>query len=691
MVAEIGRKPHRAPQRTPAGATRARGALETPAPAPAELHDAERYPRARSPEAVALETPAARHVPIAAQAALFGAPPSQVEAVLEQADALAAKLAGTPDFLSPPAWRAQGAKFGLPGLDLPEEVGGLGLGASQSAKVFEHLGKRSLDLRDVVGGAHGRALLASDSPAVRAIARDVAAGKAYVAIAITEKAHGSDVRAMQSRSEKVPGGYVLTGEKSFQARLTTATHVVLFTRSADDEPSGHLNAFVLPSDYPGLSFSTHDAHGLKGNSFGGVSFEHLFVPDEFRLGGEGEGGTLFGRHFLYWRLMQSAAAIGTGKGALEQAVTRMREREAFGGPIGRFTHLQQPLAEHTAKLHMASLLVEEAAQKLDEGKYDEAAELVPMAKAEGVEWALAAADFAMKVHGAEGYAADLTDLGQRVRDLQGLRIADGTTDIMREEVVRQVYGRDLWDLAIGTHRPPVPEDRRPEDTPSGAIEALQRASAHFPEVLAREGDFTRLVARTGGGACPTVCAANFIQALGLMRGGSQLVDLDRAIRDAYRVDSTLEAGRLTNAQVAGLLDFFARKVNPPLKLEVAFDYQSALETREQPPGAEGWTDLDSGLFEVKKGELKMVSYTVENANGTVLGRHFVVLNDKTDSVVTVNDPNYPQRAHTYRLERVKLPEGGSSFRLVRPGAANGMKYTVNTVVTASLSRSEPKN
>ncbi|MGZ5280592.1 MAG: acyl-CoA dehydrogenase family protein, partial [Pseudobdellovibrionaceae bacterium] len=171
-----------------------------------------------------------------------------------------------------------------------------------------------------------------------------------------------------------------------------------------------------------------------------------------RIGGHGEGGKVFREHFLYWRLMMAAAAVGTGKGAIEQAVERMRTRDAFGGPIGRFTHLQQELAEHTAKLHMLSLLIHQAAGLLDKQKYSEAASLVAMAKAEGVEWALKASDFAMQLFGAEGYT-DLTDLGTRVADLQGLRIADGTTHVMRQEVVRQVYGQDFWNLAIGINEP----------------------------------------------------------------------------------------------------------------------------------------------------------------------------------------------------------------------------------------------
>ena len=151
-----------------------------------------------------------------------------------------------------------------------------------------------------------------------------------------------------------------------------------------------------------------------------------------RCAEDGDGGEIFNEHFTYWRLMQSASAIGCGEDSLEQMAKRIQQRHANGGPIGRFTHLQQPLGEYTTKLQMAMALARKAAELIDQGNYDAASPLVNGIKAEGVEIALAASDAAMRAHGALGYSRQV-DLGDRVRDLMGLRIADGTTDVMRFE------------------------------------------------------------------------------------------------------------------------------------------------------------------------------------------------------------------------------------------------------------------
>jgi alkylation response protein AidB-like acyl-CoA dehydrogenase len=371
---------------------------------------------------------------------------ASVNEIKEKIDRLATLLREQGDLTNPIAWRQHSAAFGLPGLDLPTELGGSGWSTVDMLEIFRHAGKHNLNLRDVVGAAHGRPLAKVNSDYAKKVVQGIIEGNTYVAVAITEPDVGTEMKAMTSTATKFGDGFKLTGSKLWNARLRQATHVVLYTQSATNE-SRKLTAFLLPIDHPGLHLVDQYAHGLTGNSFGGLNFKDMYVGSEHLLGSDGEGGKIFDDHFLYWRLMQAAAAIGCGEGALVQMAQRIRTRQVFGAPIGRFTHLQQPIGECATKLAMAAVYAAKAAELIDQGDYKTASTLVNGVKAEGVEIALAAADAAMRAHGALGYSREV-DLGDRVRDLMGLRIADGTTDVMRMTVVRDLYGYDLWQMAV---------------------------------------------------------------------------------------------------------------------------------------------------------------------------------------------------------------------------------------------------
>jgi alkylation response protein AidB-like acyl-CoA dehydrogenase len=372
--------------------------------------------------------------------------------IKSEIDALAKQLSEEGKLTDPREWRKRGAEFGLPGLDVPVVLGGGGFSVEQMVEVFRHAGRHNLNLRDVVGGAHGRPAVKMTSTIAQDAVRSLVAGDAYFAVAITEEDAGTHTKNMQSFATPDGDGFRLTGSKLWNARLQQATHVVLYTRAASGEGDKQ-SAFLLPINHPGLEIINRYAHGLTGNSFGGLKFENMYVGAEHLIGRDGDGGELFEEHFQYWRLMQAAAAIGCGERALEMMAARIRDRQVFGGPIARFTHLQQPLGEQCTKLQMSLALAREAAGHLDDGNHDTAKPLINGLKAEGVEIALDACDAAMRAHGALGYSRDV-DLGDRVRDLMGLRIADGTTDVMRMTVVRDVYGYDLWHTAVNVEMEP---------------------------------------------------------------------------------------------------------------------------------------------------------------------------------------------------------------------------------------------
>ncbi|WP_143169999.1 acyl-CoA dehydrogenase family protein [Pseudomonas fluorescens] len=352
-------------------------------------------------------------------------------------------LDGTPDFHSPIVWRSTIPE--LCRLDCARTRRGIDAhGAAQMVNLFRFFGGLSLDLRDVPGLGHGRLLSLAKGQAFEAFLRDVASGESFAAICITEASGGSDLHSLQTTAVRCEGGYTLTGCKHYVARLRQANLYVVFANVAGLDRS--LSVFLVPASADGIVVHDIPALGLQGRSWGALELNQVFVPKQHRVGGEGQGFSLFSTHFSYWRCAMAAAAIGAAQATLDRCKERLQHRQAFDGPIGRFTHLQQGYAQHAARLHMAWLLVQSTALRLDKQAYcyiDAA-----MAKAESVEIAIAAAQWAMLIHGAEGCCVS-TGLEKNLRDLLGLRIADGTPDVLRGQVARGLLGETLYSLSLG--------------------------------------------------------------------------------------------------------------------------------------------------------------------------------------------------------------------------------------------------
>jgi alkylation response protein AidB-like acyl-CoA dehydrogenase len=206
-----------------------------------------------------------------------------------------------------------------------------------------------------------------------------------------------------------------------------------------------ITVFLVPRATPGLRTTPMEPAGMASVTWGQVMLQDVRVPRANRIGGEGQGLSLFVRHFSYWRTLMAALAVGSAEAAVDQAAAWMKTRHAFGGPIGRFSHLQQALAHWVARLRMAWLLVDDVAQRIDSKRASVADGA--MVKAEALEAAIAAVEWSMTVLGGAGYVVD-TGLEKRYRDMRGLRIADGTTDVLRGQVARALLGERLYELSL---------------------------------------------------------------------------------------------------------------------------------------------------------------------------------------------------------------------------------------------------
>jgi alkylation response protein AidB-like acyl-CoA dehydrogenase len=346
---------------------------------------------------------------------------------------------------SPRIWRNFLVSSGMTRLDLPIRIGGLEWSNERVAKIFSMCGSLNLNLRDVPGGGHGKLLLHVKSRRFDDLLIRLANANEFIGIAITEESGGSDLHNLKTKATPANDGYVLNGEKMYVSRLKESTYFIVFAFVQRNLELQKLTVFLIPTNSPGIHFEFVDNMGCHGVSWGKLVLNNVYVQKHMRVGGEGEGFSLFAKHFSYWRTTMAATAIGCAKDALRQAITRLKERNAFGGPIGRFTHLQQELAYHYAQLEMAWLLVIRSMNRIDKKQIS----LIDasMAKAEALEIAISAVNWSMKVFAAKGYST-FVDIEQRLRDLMGLRVADGVTDVLRGQVARKLLGENIYEMSL---------------------------------------------------------------------------------------------------------------------------------------------------------------------------------------------------------------------------------------------------
>jgi len=350
----------------------------------------------------------------------------------------------------PVALRAHQELAGWAAFDLPSRHGGSEWCARDMALLFRLCGRRDAELRDLVGAGHARLLTLVPTRRFDPVLNAVARSAAYCAVAITEPDVGSDLRALATIARPVDGGYVLDGTKQHISRISECTHFIVFAAVKRATADPLITAFLVPRGSAGLETERMQPSGLGAITWGKVILRQVNVPLASRIGGEGQGLSLFRRHFCYWRTMTAALAIGSAEAAIDQTAVWMKDRHAFGGPIGRFTHLQQAMAHWIARLRMAWLLVESVAGQIDAHSWPVAD--AAMLKAEALEAAIGATEWATTVFGAAGYDV-ATGLEKRHRDLLGLRIADGTTDVLRSQVARAFLGERLYEMSL--NRSPI--------------------------------------------------------------------------------------------------------------------------------------------------------------------------------------------------------------------------------------------
>jgi alkylation response protein AidB-like acyl-CoA dehydrogenase len=332
------------------------------------------------------------------------------------------------------------AGLGFGGIYVREEHGGSGLSRLDAALIFEELSRGCIAtaaflsihnmcswMIDSFGSEEQRAAWLPKLVTMDKIA----------SYCLTEPGSGSDAGALRTTAK--PDGnsqYLINGSKAFISGAGFSDLYVLMCRTGEDGPKG-VSTVLVPDGTEGLSFGKNeDKMGWRAQPTAIVNFEDCRVPVENRIGPEGEGFKYAMKGLDGGRLNIAACALGGAQDALDRALGYVKERKQFGKRLADFQNTQFALADMETELAACRALLHTAARKLD-ARAPDATKYCAMAKRFVTDAAFKVADQALQLHGGYGYLADY-EVERIVRDLRVHRILEGTNEIMRVIVSREM-------------------------------------------------------------------------------------------------------------------------------------------------------------------------------------------------------------------------------------------------------------
>jgi butyryl-CoA dehydrogenase len=338
---------------------------------------------------------------------------------------------------------AQMAQLGLMGTPFPEQYGGAAQSYVLFALTVEEICRACAStglIMDVNISLCGEPILmfGTDEQKARFLT-PLATGEKLGALAMTEPEAGSDAASITTSAVCRDDHYVLNGRKIFITNGEVADTYVVTAKTDKSQGAAGITDFIVEKSMPGVSFTTHyEKMGIRGAPTTDVVLEDVEVPVENVLGGEGNGFKVTMDTLDAGRIGIAAQAVGIARAALEDAVAYARERRQFGKPIGQIGAVETLLADMATQIQAARVLMLRAAFLRDKGI--PCARESSMAKLFAGDTAMRVTTDAVQVYGGYGYMREYP-AERHMRDAKITQIYEGTQQIQRVVVARQVLGR----------------------------------------------------------------------------------------------------------------------------------------------------------------------------------------------------------------------------------------------------------
>ncbi|MBB3445250.1 acyl-CoA dehydrogenase family protein [Rhizobium sp. BK379] len=331
-------------------------------------------------------------------------------------------------------------ELGLLGMLVPEAYGGSDTGVIAYAAALEEIAAGDGPCSTIMSvhssvGCVPILKFGNDDQRQRFLPK-LASGEWIGGFALTEPQAGSDASNLKTRARRDGDHYVLDGAKQFITSGKNGQVIIVFAVTDPDAGKKGITAFIVPTDTPGYEvIRVEEKLGLHSSDTCQIAFSGMRIPDELRLGEEGEGYRIALANLEGGRIGIAAQAVGMAKAAFEAARDYARERSAFGKPIVEHQAVGFRLADMATRIEAARQLVFHAASLREAGLpcLSEAS----MAKLFASEMAERVCSDAIQIHGGYGYMADYP-VERIYRDVRICQIYEGTSDVQRMVIARNL-------------------------------------------------------------------------------------------------------------------------------------------------------------------------------------------------------------------------------------------------------------
>lgn len=333
-------------------------------------------------------------------------------------------------------------ELGLIAPDMPEQYGGLGASGLTTGILIEQIawGDINMSYVPLMASLTGKIIAKHAKPALAEywLPRMIR-GESVVALGLSEPRGGSDAANLALRARRDGDHYVLNGEKTSITFADQAEAVTLFARTGTPESGARgISAFLVPLDLPGIQRTHFNDLGSKIIGRGSIFFDNVRVPVDHLLGDENKGFVQVMQGFDYSRVLIALQCIGSAQASVEEAWAYTKERMAFGAPLVQYQGVSFPLAEGDTMLAATRQLCYHALELRDAGEAHTAE--AAMVKWLGPKTSVDVIHQCLLTFGHYGWSMDLPHQ-QRLRDVMGLEIGDGTAQVMKLIVARERAGR----------------------------------------------------------------------------------------------------------------------------------------------------------------------------------------------------------------------------------------------------------